>query len=259
MATAAAPGTAAGRTAITITTCPGGAAQCGKAPGRPDVQRLDRGSAGGLPDRGQRPVQSDAADLTAIKTLGSTDGRSTVSFSSPRSTTSSWPSRGQDGTTASPGCRWSPIEAILRDVEHRRGRRLLGGADPDGLARHGVRPAVAAAVAPGRGDRDPGHRAAAGQRRGHAARPGPRRQPPDRGRPGRRGVQPDARPRRGRAGPPGRQRGPAAPLRRRRQPRTAHPAGRHPRLRRARAAPPRPGPRRHRARPAAGRSRNQNG
>ena len=79
----------------------------------------------------------------------------------------------------------------------------------------------------------------------------PGRQPAHRGRPGRRGVQPDARPRRGGAGPPGRLRGPAAPLRRRRQPRTAHPAGRHPRLRRTRAAPPRPGPRRHRARAAA--------
>ncbi len=66
-----------------------------------------------------------------------------------------------------------------------RGRRVLGGAGADRLARHGVRPAVAAAAAPGGGHRDPGHPAAAGQRRGHAARPGPGRQPAHRGRPGR--------------------------------------------------------------------------
>ena len=68
-----------------------------------------------------------------------------------------------------------------------------------------------------------------------------------------RGVQPDARPRRAGPGPPGGQRGPAAPVRRRRQPRAAHPAGRHPRLRRARAAQSGRGPRRHRPRPAPGR------
>ncbi len=119
-----------------------------------------------------------------------------------------------------------------------RGHRLPRGPDPDRPARHRVRAAVAAPAAPGGGDRDPGHPAAAGQRRGHAARPGARRRPQHRGRPGGRGVQPDARPRRGGAGPPRRQRDPAAPVRRRRQPRAAHPAGRHPRLRRARAAPP---------------------
>ncbi len=54
-------------------------------------------------------------------------------------------------------------------------------------------------------------------------------------------------------GPPGGQRGAAAPVRRRRQPRAAYPAGRHPRLRRARAAQPGRRPRGHRARAAPGR------
>ncbi len=102
---------------------------------------------------------------------------------------------------------------------------------------------VAAAAAPGGRHRDPGDRAAAGLRRGDAAGRRARHRPAHRGRPGRRGVQPDARARRAGAGPPRGQRGAAAPVRRRRQPRAAHPAGRHPRLRRAGPAAPGPGAR----------------
>jgi hypothetical protein len=106
--------------------------------------------------------------------------------------------------------------------------------------RHAVGTVLAPPAAPRRQYRRPGRGAAAGNRLGDAAGRGPRYRSGHRDRPGGHRLQPHAGSRRERAAAPRGERSPAAPVRRRRQPRAAHPAGRHPRLRRARPAAPRP-------------------
>ena len=157
-------------------------------------------------------------------------------------------------TCSSPGSRWptwrrrcarsrSPTIAVFarRPAAHRGHRHRLGRGCRCARCAGSPRPP------PG----SPSSRWPAG--RSSLPERVPDADPQDRSRPGRRGVQPDARARGVRADPAGGQRGAAAPVRRRRQPRAAHPAGRHPRLRRAGPAPSRPGPRRRRARAGPGR------
>ena len=119
-----------------------------------------------------------------------------------------------------------------------RGGGLRRGARAGRRPRNPLGPLLAPTATPGGGHRVAGGQASPRIGRGVAARRGARHRPGHRDRPGGAGVQPDARPRADGAAAARGQRGAAAPVRRRRVARAAHPPGRHPRLRRARAAAP---------------------
>ena len=167
---------------------------------------------------------------------------------SPRSSTR------RDGDSTSPACRWTACTTSLNDVALRGDRRLRRRAAARRGARHrsgsGCRCARCAGWPPPR-RRWPSCRSNPARSRCPAGCRTPTRQP----RPARSGSRStgcsgtcETALRRRAA-----ERGAAAPVRRRRQPRAAHPAGRHPRLRRAGpAAPGRlPRDRDPRARPGA--------
>ncbi len=94
---------------------PGGAAQCGKHTGPATFSAQVEDSAVQYPAVANGPCKLDAADLTAIKALHSSDGPVTVSFSN-LGEYQLMASPGHDGTTNITGLPLEPIDSTLRDV-----------------------------------------------------------------------------------------------------------------------------------------------